>query len=455
MNNYTTPTTPLSMDYQSPDGRKPITLVAGLQLALCLIPILIQGSLLHPKFARWRILRWLRLALTPLNVYLGLKAPLEYVFTPLSGCGGYNFCLCIWGTQLALKAIQLGLVGGFMEGRCWTREEAALTASEKAYTIHAEPKQDYSWKEVAQWTLKHTLSPRGVQYGWGLKSELNHRTFGEVLKRWYKVHLLSLISTGYCVACRDYGSPTNVLVALGFPRTRATTILAEGLASLGLPAFLLAWFDIGYTGITLNAYLVSWLHREKGLPIPEWIMEWFDTRLYTPIFQSPHTVKSLNELWSKGWHQFLRADLVFFGARPVISLAKKAGLSKNAQKLCSLFAVFIMSGVLHEIYILSAISTKISLWKYLSANPFPGTMFFFVIQPIGILVEPYIIPLIPKIIGGGSVWVWAFSTVMITPYRKALMGPYGAIDQALPPISQWPIYSFLIPGTLYRTPFLL
>ncbi|KAI9602864.1 hypothetical protein H4Q26_002171 [Puccinia striiformis f. sp. tritici PST-130] len=104
-------------------------------------PILIQGSLLHPKFARWRILRWLRLALTPLNVYLGLKAPLEYVFTPLSGCGGYNFCLCIWGTQLALKAIQLGLAGGFMEGRCWTREEAALTASEKAYTIHAEPKQ--------------------------------------------------------------------------------------------------------------------------------------------------------------------------------------------------------------------------------------------------------------------------------------------------------------------------
>ncbi|POW19366.1 hypothetical protein PSHT_04768 [Puccinia striiformis] len=270
MNNYTTPTTPLSMDYQSPDGRKPITLVAGLQLALCLIPILIQGSLLHPKFARWRILRWLRLALTPLNVYLGLKAPLEYVFTPLSGCGGYNFCLCIWGTQLALKAIQLGLAGGFMEGRCWTREEAALTASEKAYTIHAEPKQDYSWKEVAQWTLKHTLSPRGVQYGWGLKSELNHRTFGEVLKR-----------------CRLRLS------------NEGDDDLAEGLASLGLPAFLLAWFDIGYTGITLNAYLVSWLHREKGLPIPEWVMEWFDTRLYTPIFQSPHTVKSLNELWSK------------------------------------------------------------------------------------------------------------------------------------------------------------
>ncbi|OAV92419.1 hypothetical protein PTTG_06137 [Puccinia triticina 1-1 BBBD Race 1] len=448
MSNFTSPSS-LS-DHQSSEWRKPVSLVGAGPLFLYVIPILIQGSLLHPKFARWPILRWLRLALTPLNVYLGLKAPLEYLIVPVNRYGGFNFCLCIWGTQLALKALQIGLTGGYMEGKCWIRDEAALTPNEKAYTVQAEHKKNYSWKEVAQWTLKHTLPPRGIQFGWGLKSELNQRTFNEVLKRLFKVHILSLIATGYCVASRDFGSPTNVLLALGFPKTTATTILAETLASLSFPAFLLSWFDIGYTYSTLNAYIISWLHREKGLPIPQWIMEWFDPRLYTPIFQSPHTAKSLNELWSKGWHQFLRADLIFFGARPAISLARKAGLSKTAQKICSLFAVFILSGILHEIYVLFAVSTKISLTRYLSLNPFPGTLFYFMVQPVGILLEPLIIPLIPKFLGGGTLWVWAFSLLVITPYRRAMTGEFGVIDEALPRLSQWPIYSFLVPGTLYE-----
>jgi len=437
------------LDIPPPQGRKPLSLGVVLYLFLGLIPLLIQGSLLHPKFARWRILRWVRLALTPLNVYLGLKWPLEYVVTPIHRSGGFNFCLCIWGIQIMLKALLLGLMPGYMEGRCWIRDEAVFSPADKAYTVQAEQKDDFSWKEVARWTLKHTLSPRGIQYGWGLKSEPNQRTSREVVKRLFKVHILSLLSSGYSVACRDYGSPTNLLVALGFPRTRATTILAEGLASLSLPCFLLSWFDIGYSYITLNAYMISWLHREKKLPIPAWIMEWFDPRLYTIIFQSPHTVSSLNELWSKAWHQFLRADLIFFGARPAISLARKAGLSKTAQKISALFAVFILSGILHELYIISMVTSKTTFRTYLSLSPFPGTFFFFMIQPLGILLEPLIIPLIPKKLGGGTLWVWAFSLLVITPYRKTLMGEFGAIDGALPPFSKWPLYAFFIPGTVY------
>ncbi|KAA1063919.1 hypothetical protein PGT21_007539 [Puccinia graminis f. sp. tritici] len=452
MGNYSAPSLiSFRLDQPSTEWRKPISVTSASLLLLLVIPIILQGSLLHPKFARWRLGRWVRLGMTPMNVYLGLKAPLEYVIVPVERCGGFNFCLCIWGTQLALKALLFGLSPGYLQGRCWTRDEAALTPNEKLYTLQPpHQKDDYSWKEVAQWTLKHTLSPRGIQYGWGLKSELNQRTFGQVLKRLYKVHVLSLIATGYCVASRDYGSPTKVLVGLGLPETIWTTIVAEFLASLSFPAFLLSWFDIGYTYLSLNAYMISWLHREKGLPVPESIMEWLDPRLYTVIFQSPHTVSSLNELWSKGWHQFLRADLIFFGARPAISIAKKAGLSKNAQKICSLFAVFILSGILHEIYVLSSVSTKISLTSYLRETPFPGTFFFFMIQPLGILVEPLIIPWIPKLVGGGTLWVWLFSLLMITPYRKALLGPFGAIDQALPPLPQWPLYSFFVPGTLYR-----
>jgi hypothetical protein len=100
--------------------------------------------------------------------------------------------------------------------------------------------------------------------------------------------------------------------------------------------------------------------------------------------------------------------------------------------------------------VLSSVSTKTSLTSYLREHRFPGTFFFFMIQPVGILLEPLIIPWIPKFLGGGTLWVWLFSLLMITPYRKALLGPFGAIDQALPPLAQWPLYSFFVPGTLYR-----
>jgi hypothetical protein len=96
------------------------------------------------------------------------------------------------------------------------------------------------------------------------------------------------------------------------------------------------------------------------------------------------------------------------------------------------------------------VTTKTSFSRYLSLNPFPGTLFYFMIQPFGILLEPLIIPLIPESLGGGTLWVWAFSLLVITPYRKTLMGEFGAIDDALPPLSKWPIYSFFIPGTLYN-----
>ncbi|PLW41013.1 hypothetical protein PCANC_21408 [Puccinia coronata f. sp. avenae] len=126
-----------------------------------------------------------------------------------------------------------------------------------------------------------------------------------------------------------------------------------------------------------------------------------EPRLYPAIFRSLHTVASLNKLQSKGWHQFLRTNLIFFASRPAISLmARKARLSKTPQKISSLFAVFILSGILHELYILLMVTTKTSFIQYLSLNPFPGMLFYFMIQPFGILLQPFIIPLIPESLNG-------------------------------------------------------
>lgn len=432
-------------DYPAEEARK----AGSLLLVFLAIPIVFQGALLHPKFATWRILRWVRLGLTPFSVYLALKGPVEYCFYPINKRGGFNFSLCIWGIQAAMKSIQYGLIDNYFEGKMWIRKEAAVTVDDQSYTPESNQKTEYSWLEVARWSLRQTFSPRGLQFGWGLKQDLNDRPVLGVIKRLYKVHLLSLCATAFGVACRDLGSPTNVLLALKFPNTTATKIFAEMLYSFSFPAFLLSWFDLAYDYLTLFAYLITWIHRRRGLPV--WVMEWFDSRLYPNIFGSPHTVKSLGDLWSKAWHQFLRADLIFFGARPAIYLAKRIGLSKAGQKISSLFAVFFISGLLHEIYIYSTVTTKVSFERYLSTlYPFPGAMFYFMIQPVGILLEQFFKPLIPSFIGGGAVWVWLFSLIVIIPYRNVLLSDIGILDESCPPLSQWPLYAFFIPGTLYR-----
>jgi hypothetical protein len=90
-----------------------------------------------------------------------------------------------------------------------------------------------------------------------------------------------------------------------------------------------------------------------------------EPRLYPAIFRSLHTFASLNKLRSKGWHQFLHANLIFFAARPAISLmARKARLSKTPQKIFSLFAVFILSGILHELCkFLMDVSITAMIWN--------------------------------------------------------------------------------------------
>ncbi|MBW0466406.1 hypothetical protein O181_006121 [Austropuccinia psidii MF-1] len=415
-------------------------------LSYSVIPFLLQGSLLHPQFRNRRIFRWIRLALTPLNVYLNVIPLLEFCFLPASKRGSWNFCWGIWCTTLVMKSLEWGVSGGFFEGKYWTRKEVAIKGSKTAY-VDGTPLPEHSTPaEILNWTLQQAAFPCGVQFGWGSKATLNTRRLRDVMKRMCLMHFVSLISTAFAVSCRDLGSPTNVLLALGFPSFPGLTLLAEAIASISFTSFLISWFDVSYTYFVLVVYGVKWLDERWKLPVL--IMEWFNPAFYPPAFSSPQTSASLRELWNKDWHQFLRRNLVLFGAQPAIWLAKRAGFQKTGQRVMSTFSVFLLSGILHEIYILTVYKGKGSFLGHASPKYFPGALFYFLSQPFGLLIEPHIIPRIPRYLGGGTLWVWLFSLATLIPYRKSLFEDSGFLDEAYPSLSRWKFYYFLIPGSV-------
>lgn len=69
---------------------------------------------------------------------------------------------------------------------------------------------------------------------------------------------------------------------------------------------------------------------------------------------------------------------------------------------------------------------------------------YFMVQPIAMLIEPMIIPMIPKRLGGGRLWLWTFSTLAAIPFRNQYMGK-GRLDAHYRPMSQWSLAYVLRP----------
>lgn len=72
---------------------------------------------------------------------------------------------------------------------------------------------------------------------------------------------------------------------------------------------------------------------------------------------------------------------------------------------------------------------------------FPGSMFYFLMQPVGIILEPYIIPHIPRCLGGGWIWVFIFTLITATPFRKQWVHDFRLIDEAYSRMSECDLFS--------------
>ncbi|KAI8459799.1 hypothetical protein BY996DRAFT_6429864 [Phakopsora pachyrhizi] len=306
---------------------------------------------------------------------------------------------------------------------------------------------EFSFREWYVWTAEQFSSPRGIQYQWGPRVTLKPQTAKQLIKRLYKINLINICSTVLSIYFRENKTAKDALIRLGLPNVPIlTTIIAEAMRTLSFGVFLITITDIAYSTNTLFAHLIHFINDNDSvnLKFPSWFLRYFNMRTYVPIYDSPHLSTSLAHLWGKAWHQIFRRAFLVFGALPASELAKRFGLSKNFQRLAGLWGCFLASGILHETAI-RLISRKPHPQPYRFSEEFPGSFFYFMVQPIGIIIEPFVIPYVP---GGGLVWTYFFTLLTATPFRNQYFKDFRLLDYAYPDISLcWLIPSLLLPGS--------
>ncbi|KAI9626079.1 hypothetical protein KEM48_010588 [Puccinia striiformis f. sp. tritici PST-130] len=276
----------------------------------------------------------------------------------------------------------------------------------------------WSFSDWLAWTVELTSSPRGFQYGWGARAAPNTDSPMDVVKRMYKMNLVHVLATSFSILCRDEGSPTKALRYLGVGGFYGERIVGEGLASLAFGYYLVSMIDLFFGYLTLFVHLLNFIHTDL-VRLPEWIIRSCDTRTCVPMFNNPHKAPSLAHLWGKAWHQNFRQAFIICGGAPATKLAKAFGLGVQLQRLAGMAGCFVVSAALHE-YAIHCIADSPPEPTHLF-HDFPGSAIYFLLQPIGIVLEPFLVPYVP---GGGVVW----ATIALDLSSFDAMAVFGRLD---------------------------
>lgn len=195
--------------------------------------------------------------------------------------------------------------------------------------------------------------------------------------------------------------------ALGFPT------MALGIAGLGMLALNRDWSlplrgfaTIGCLALTVHfgySDVLSSLLRLLGYPVPR-------------LFDAPLRSRSLNDFWSRRWNRpFVEMNQILF--RPAL----KPLLGQRG----SLLALFLLSGLLHEMAI-----------SFPAGAGWGGPLAYFVLHGGLMLAEKrYSISTWPTVASRAWTWFWLLAPLPLlfhTPFRDALVLPLLGLLEAFP-----------------------
>ncbi|KAA1103155.1 hypothetical protein PGT21_008429 [Puccinia graminis f. sp. tritici] len=439
------------------------------------LPYLLQLGLLHQKFQSkayegqrdW--LRLIRLGLIPINILLGFEIMRKFCFYPLTKRGPLNLQFACWVAHLVMRSIEWGSVSTALDDPTFQptpdflpqkppsnqpskpsqQDEKTEKSALETTTDPGKEEPEYSYKDVLVWSIYQLTSLRGIDYVWGWRGRsVEKPTVLQTVRLLLICHVGQVMGLVPLVMMRDHGSPTNALLALGIPKFVGLGILAEGLGTLSWGMLCVYGMEFGFCFLVMIAHGIN-LFSEHILKLPAWFMRWWDLRLFVPLFGSPLAAKSLASLWSSHWHQVYRRSFYVLGVRPATRLAAKLGLARKPQRLFGLLGAFIVSAIFHEVAI-SWVARPTHPSPYQFFGVFPGSLFYFLMQPIGILIEPYVIPMIPEWLGGGSLWVILFTLLTAQQFRNQYAFQHRVIDHTYPPFKDWPISGILWPSSIMQ-----
>ncbi|KAH9818761.1 hypothetical protein DFH28DRAFT_91002 [Melampsora americana] len=420
------------------------TATSTTSLSKAFIPLLIQCALLHPSFAHSRFSLKTRICLTPINFLTFLNLSLQRFSAPTGPSdvfkdmclGGFFLCMAIrsleWGFSKGSYYTRPLVVAGGMK-----RWEKVKDFNEPCRKQENEPCNMF---KLASWTLLQLFSLRGLQFSYGPAIAANNQSTFALVWRMFRVNIPLTAALSFLILTRDayHGTPKSALLTLGVSDFPGLRLLSEGLHTACFGIWVACTLDNMYNILTLFA---TCAHKMASLSnCPQDILELCDPRYFPSILNSPHKSDSLAHFWSKGWHTVPQRLFLTIGGKPMVWIMKKLGGSERSQRLARMFGVFASSAVIHEYMAFSVArrwnpTLRISTW-------YPASIVYFMLQPFAILVEPLVIPLIPKRIGGGMLWVWAFGLLTAPPFQDQFLSKTKMLSD-IPPLADWSlIYLF-------------
>ncbi|EGG09747.1 uncharacterized protein MELLADRAFT_103817 [Melampsora larici-populina 98AG31] len=299
--------------------------------------------------------------------------------------------------------------------------------------------------KLASWTLLQFTSFRGLQFTYGPAIAANNQSTFELLWRMFRVNICLTITLSFLILTRDagLGSPKSALLSLDVPSFPGLNLLSETLYTTCFGIWVACSVDNLFNSLAL---LATCVHKIAILlNCPQEILEICDPKYFPSIFDSPHKSNSIAHFWGKGWHTVLQRIFLISGGLPIAWLVRRLGASHRILRLAGMFGVFASSAFLHE-YAALQIAQRLDPNLALSTW-FPESIVYFMLQPLAILVEPFVIPLIPKRLGGGRLWVWTFGLLAAFPFRDQYLFGMGVL-QDVPPLKKWSMIYLLRPVKL-------
>ncbi|KAA1123677.1 hypothetical protein PGTUg99_026724 [Puccinia graminis f. sp. tritici] len=437
-----------SFDWQISDLDTPaqgIPTTFRLEKLFIITLMVVQCALLHPKFQASSSARLTRLSLGPLIIGWAVLYPFRLPAVPFKEREIVDGFLAV---MMVFKSIEFTFASGPYRMRglktvkgapVWEKDSAAKPSLE-------DPESGLG--DLALWTALLFTSQRGLRWSWGPVGKGNESSFLQALLELARLQMIILPCLGFVLYSQDFtaytSDPRSALVRLGMPSFRGLGLLAcafHSACTMLVVSCSLEMFTAVPLLLTYPFYPIA-----KNIGLSPKLYELLNPANYPPQFGPLFDCSSLANFWGKSWHQKCRRAFLFCGGKPAMPLAKALGGSKNVQKACGAMGVFALSGLLHE-YPLYAYQREPHPYPRQLFKTFPASFLFFFVQSFGVILEPFIIPYIPKRLGGPKLWTISFLFLTAPLFTKDACRPAGLFDQYRRP-EQWTWLDFLIPPPL-------
>ncbi|KAI7942411.1 hypothetical protein MJO28_012438 [Puccinia striiformis f. sp. tritici] len=407
--------------------------------------MLVQCALLHPKFQNSTSARLTRLSLGPLIVGWWLYYPFNQ---PLMSFEDRNIVPGLLAVMMTFKSIEWTFVTGPYQMRTLKIAQGVPVWKNDSEEKPSPNDDKTNWKDLILWTVLLFTSERGLRWSWGSEARGNTRSFSKALLELVRLHVLMVPCLGFVLFSQDWTDynfhPRRALLSLGVPSFRGLGLLAGCMHSVCTMFLIRCSLEIFWSLPVLMTYLVYPMAKQIGLP-PK-LTELVNPAGFPPHFGSLFELSSLAHFWGKFWHQKSRRAFKFCGGKPATSLARVLGGSPKVQKACGVMGVFALSGFMHE-YPMYAAQREPHPYPRKLFKTMPSTFLFFFVQSFGVILEPRIIPLIPKKIGGAKIWTVSFLLLTAPLLTGDVCRPAGVFNR-FPRLQHWTWIDIIIPGCL-------